>query len=64
MRKEKPSIPEHVEEVTRMEYREILLARMAGGDLYAYEQYRKFREVDIKFDAFREKPIYGRIASS
>lgn len=45
--------------VERGEYREILLARMAGGDLYANEERMKFRRVDMLFDRFRERPIYS-----
>ena len=39
---------------------EILLARMAGGDLYANETRMTLRKVDIMFDAFREKPLYPK----
>jgi hypothetical protein len=46
--------------VTRSEYREILLARMAGGDLYAGETLAKVRKVDMMLDVLRDKPIYGR----
>lgn len=46
--------------VSRSEYRDILLARMAGGDLYASETLAKVRRVDMMLDAFRDKPIYGR----
>lgn len=46
--------------VSRSEYRDILLARMAGGDLYAAEDLTKIRRVDMMLDAFRDKPIYGR----
>lgn len=49
--------------VSRSEYREILLARMAAGDLYAAETLRKVRMVDMMLDEFREKPIYGRKCS-
>lgn len=47
--------------VSRSEYREILLARMAGGDLYASEKLRKIRMIDRSLDALREKPIYTTI---
>lgn len=46
--------------VTRGEYREILLARMAAGDLYAAEDLKKIRMADMLLDSLREKPIYGR----
>lgn len=49
-----------LEEVSRSEYRDILLARMAGGDLYASEDLAKIRRVDMMLDAFRGKPIYER----
>lgn len=51
---------EQFEVVSRSEFREILLARMAGGDLYAAETYRKVREADMMLDALREKPIYNK----
>ena len=48
---------------SRRDYQEILLARMAAGDLYANELRLKLREVDKKLDAIRvlfgEKPLYG-----
>lgn len=49
---------EQFEVVSRSEFREILLARMAGGDLYAAETYRKVREADMMLDVLRDKPIY------
>ncbi len=51
---------EQFEVVSRSEFREILLARMAGGDLYAAEAYRKVREADMMLDVLREKPIYNK----
>lgn len=59
-RSEKRPAFEMREVVSRSEYREILLARMAGGDLYAAEDLVKIRRVDMMLDAFRDKPIYGR----
>lgn len=50
--------PQPTEQITRAELREILFAKMAGGDLYAMEMYQRFRRFDIAFDVFREKPIY------
>ena len=44
--------------LTRKEYQEILLARMAGGDLYANELRLKLRRVDIILDKLRDKPLY------
>ena len=47
---------------TRHEYQEILLARMAGGDLYANEERMNIRKVDILLDKLRiaggSRPIY------
>lgn len=45
---------------SRQEYQEILLAKMAGGDLYANETRLKLRKVDMLLDAFREKPLYPK----
>ncbi len=45
--------------LSRRDYQEILLARMAGGDLYANEERMKIRRVDMILDKLREKPIYG-----
>jgi len=42
----------------RWEYQEILLARMAGGDLYANEARLKMRRVDLMLDRLRDKPLY------
>ena len=44
--------------LSRRDYQEILLARMAGGDLYANEERMKIRRVDMILDKLREKPIY------
>ena len=50
------------EVLSRRDYQELLLARMAGGDLYANELRMQIREVDFKLDALRiacgEKAIY------
>lgn len=55
------SIPKEV--FSRLDYQEILLARMAGGDLYANEDRLKIRRVDIALDKLRiacgDKPLYG-----
>lgn len=48
------------EVLSRGEYQEILLARMAGGDLYANETRLKLRRVDKLLDRFREKPLYPK----
>ena len=47
---------EHI--YSRKEYQEMLLARMAGGDLYANELRLKVRRVDIMLDKLRDKPLY------
>lgn len=41
------------EVISRRDYQEILLARMAGGDLYANELRMRIREVDKKLDRLR-----------
>ena len=55
--------PSENEVLSRRDYQEILLARMAAGDLYANELRLKLREVDKKLDVLRvlfgEKPLYG-----
>ena len=55
--------PSEHEVLSRRDYQEILLARMAAGDLYANELRLKLREVDKKLDVLRvlfgEKPLYG-----
>lgn len=52
------------EVISRCDYQEILLARMAGGDLYANELRMKIREVDKKLDCLRSacggKTLYGK----
>ena len=55
IRKTEPVIKEVV---SRSEYRDILLARMAGGDLYASETLGMVRKADKVLDILREKPIY------
>lgn len=48
------------EVVSRAEYREILLARMVAGDLYASETLAMVRKADMAMDALRDKPIYKK----
>ena len=47
---------------SRRDYQEILLARMAGGDLYANETRLKIRRIDMALDKLRiacgSKPLY------
>lgn len=61
MPKTQPTIQKEV--LSRRDYQEILLARMAGGDLYANEQRLRVRKVDMLFDKLRvacgEKALYG-----
>ena len=49
--------------LSRRDYQELLLARMAGGDLYANEERLRIREVDKKLDKLRvacgENPLYS-----
>lgn len=44
--------------LSRRDFQEILLARMAGGDLYANELRMKFRRADQLLDVLRPTPIY------
>lgn len=52
------------EAVSRSDYQEMLLARMAGGDLYANEQRLKIRRADMLLDRLRvalgARPLYGK----
>lgn len=61
MPKAQPTTQEEV--LSRRDYQEILLARMAGGDLYANEQRLRVRKVDMLFDKLRvacgEKALYA-----
>lgn len=57
-RNEKKSGVTVYETVSKAEYRDLLFARMAGGDLYAMETYLKIRSFDVALDVFRTKPIY------
>ena len=49
--------------ISRADLQEIILAKLAGGDLYANEYLQKIREVDKKLDRLRiacgKKPLYG-----
>ena len=49
------------EVLSRRDYQEILLAKLAGGDLYAMETLQKIRRVDMALDrlriAFGDKPL-------
>lgn len=49
--------------LSRRDYQEILLARMAGGDLYANEERMRIRRIDMALDKLRiaagVKPLYG-----
>ena len=44
--------------LSRSDFQEILLARMAGGDLYANELRMKFRRADQLLDVLRPTPLY------
>ena len=52
------------EVLSRRDYQEILLARMAGGDLYANEERLRIRQVDMMLDKLREacggKVLYNK----
>lgn len=56
----KADIPKEI--LSRRDYQEILLARMAGGDLYANELRLRIRRADMALDKLRiacgEKPLY------
>lgn len=57
----KTDIPKKI--LSRRDYQEILLARMAGGDLYANEERMRIRRIDMALDKVRiaagDKPLYG-----
>lgn len=53
-----PDKEPQIEAISRREFQEIILARMAGGDLYANELRLKFRTADELLDAFRTLPLY------
>jgi hypothetical protein len=59
MQEKKNFLSDETKILSRRDYQEILLARMAGGDLYANEERMKIRRVDMILDKLREKPIYG-----
>ena len=46
--------------LSRADYRELLLARMAAGDLYAAEDLQRIRTVDMIFEKLKKKPIYRK----
>lgn len=64
MQREKNLLRDEDKTLSRRDYQEILLVRMAGGDLYANETRLRIREVDKKLDRLRvacgEKPLYGK----
>lgn len=53
MQKKQLFVIDEEEVLSRRDYQEILLARMAGGDLYANELRAKIREVDMRLDRLR-----------
>ena len=53
MQLQRNSVPTSDKFFTRREYQEILLARMAGGDLYANEERLHLRRVDMMLDRLR-----------
>lgn len=56
--------PENPNILSRRDYQEILTAKLAGGDLHAYETLQKLRRVDRMLDRLRiasgEKPLYSQ----
>lgn len=63
MHRNPSSITEEPEVLSRRDYQEILLARMAAGDLRANEDRLRIRRVDQLLDQLRiacgEKPLYA-----
>lgn len=59
MQRQKNFLRDEDKTLSRRDYQEILLARMAGGDLYANEQRLRIRKADMMLDRLREKPIYN-----
>lgn len=59
MQRQKNFLRDEDKILSRHDYQEILLARMAGGDLYANEQRLRIRKADMMLDRLREKPIYN-----
>lgn len=59
--KDKTDLPYESRILSRKDYQEILLVRMAAGDLYANELRLKLRKVDIMLDRLRDKPIYTQL---
>ena len=59
MQRDKTLLIDESKVLSRSDYQEILLARMAGGDLYANEQRLRIRKADMMLDRLREKPIYN-----
>lgn len=57
--KNKTVLPDESQILSRKDCQEILLARMAAGDLYANELRLKIRKADMLFDRLRDKPIYS-----
>ena len=62
MQKDKKLIIDESKVVSRRDYQEILMARMAGGDLYANEERIRIRQVDMMLDKLRVagggEPLY------
>lgn len=52
-RKNKTVLIDESKVISRRDYQEILLARMAGGDLYANEERMRIRHVDMMLDKLR-----------
>ena len=68
MHSQRNSVPTSDKFFTRREYQEILLARMAGGDLYANEERLRLRRVDMMLDRLRvacgAKALYGGVTQT
>lgn len=63
MQRKKTSLIDESKVLSRRDCQEILLARMAGGDLYANEERMRIRHVDMMLDKLRiacgEKALYA-----
>ena len=63
MQRDKTLLIDESKVLSRSDYQEILLARMAGGDLYANEERIRLRKVDMMLDKLRVagggEPLYG-----
>lgn len=68
MQRKKTSLIDESKVLSRRDCQEILLARMAGGDLYANEERMRIRHVDMMLDklriAYGGKALYASTTKS